>query len=295
MIILIWLVSLGLLCGPVLFFVLAFAYTPEKVVELEGKAYVAVVKSYLHVDVFYYDYYGQFFIGTKLRVHGDFGSGKFNPILEEELASKIVYTFYDEDGNVEDTLVKKEEKYLVKQEDEEEKKPEIVKPTEEEVLLPQAAEVLYEIKFDNVIKRFVVVNYALGQNYLVMVIESKDGGKTFNWKTKDFIQVSGKPRFIFLDENIGFAINTGKVYLDGSKPDIYVTNDGGETLEKSKFIYNTDRNDILDIDGLSYMEDSKLKIKCLEYINKYDHKELIFVSKDKGKTWELKKWRLFKQ
>ncbi|MDE6142062.1 MAG: hypothetical protein K2G03_05615, partial [Bacilli bacterium] len=284
LIILIWLVSLGLLCGPVLFFVLAFAYTPEKVVDLEGKTYVAVVKSFLHADVYYYDYYGPFIMGTKLRVHGDFGSGKFNPILEEELASKIVYTFYDEDGNIEDTLVKKEEKHLVKQEDEEEKKQEVVKPSEEEILLPQDAEVLYEYKKDNHILRFVNVDYAMGQNQLISVVESLDNGRTFNWKTKGAIQVSNEAKFIFLDENIGFAINTGKVQLDWSKTAIYVTNDGGETLKDSEFIYNTDRKDTLDIDGFPYMEDGNLKIKCLEYINKYEDKELIFASKDKGKT-----------
>ena len=133
------------------------------------------------------------------------------------------------------------------------------------------------------------MDYALGQNQLVSVVESLDNGRIFNWKTNGAIQVSNEAKFVFLDENMGFALNTGKVYLDGSKTAIYVTNDGGETLERSEFIYNTDRKDTLDIDGLPYMEDGKLKIKCLEYINKYEDKELIFVSNDKGKTWKLEK------
>lgn len=65
--------------------------------------------------------------------------------------------------------------------------------------------------------------------------------------------------------------------------------EGCNTLEESKVIYNTDRKDTLDIDGLPYTEDGKIKIRCLEYINKYEDKELIFVSKDKGKTWKLEK------
>lgn len=293
-ILLIVFISLILLCGPVLFFVLTFTYSPEHVVYLDNKKYVAVVKSFLHADVYYYDYYGPLFMGAKVRVHGDFGKGGFDPIIDEEKADKITYTFYDDNGNVEKVLEKKKDKYLVKQGDEKYEKEreelkEKLEQKEHDTLQPKDAKVLYEYKKDNHILRFVNVDYVLGQNQLVGVVESLDNGKTFNWKTKGVIQVSNEAKFIFLDESIGFAINTGKVYLDGSKTAIYVTNDGGRTLEESKIIYNTDRKDTLDIDGLPYIEDGKLKIKCLEYVNKYEDKELIFVSKNKGKMWELEK------
>lgn len=227
-------------------------------------------------------------MGAKVKVHGDFGKGGFDPIIDEEKADKITYTFYDDNGNVEKVLEKKKDKYLVKQEDEKDEK-EREKLKKEETLLPQDAKVLYEYKKDNHILRFVNVDYVMEQNQLVSVVESLDNGKTFNWKTKGVIQVSNEAKFIFLDESIGFAINTGKVYLDGSKTAIYVTNGGGRTLDETNIIYNTDRKDTLDIDGLPYIEDDKIKIKCLEYVNKYEDKELIFVSKDKGKTWKLEK------
>lgn len=120
-----------------------------------------------------------------------------------------------------------------------------------------------------------------------MVIESKDGGKTFNWVTKGAIQVSGKPKFIFLDENIGFANKTQYIYFNN--PSMYVTNDGGETFESSELKYKTDKTDYLTIDGEPYIDDGKLKLKCREYTSKEVYNELVFVSKDKGKTWKLAK------
>lgn len=146
---------------------------------------------------------------------------------------------------------------------------------------------MYEIKFGNVIKRFVVVDYALGQNYLVMVTESLDNGKTFNWKTNGLIQVSGKPKFIFLDENMGFANKTQYIYFNN--PGMYVTNDGGETFESCIFKYKSDKTDHLTLDGEPFIEDGKLKLKCREYLNNDDYNELILVSDDKGKTWKLAK------
>lgn len=284
-IILAFLVLLGFTVGPFLFIILAFSYCPEHVVELEGDKYVAVVNSFLDVDVYYYDYYGPFFMGTKLRVHGDFGKGGFDPIDNPDKVKKVVYSFYDKYGNVEATREDIIDKHLIKEEITTTTKKVEIK--EEDKLKIEDAEVLYEIKFDNVIKRFVIVDYALGQNYLVMVIESKDGGKTFNWVTKGAIQVSGKPKFIFLDENMGFANKTQYIYFNN--PGMYVTNDGGETFELCEFKYKSDKTDHLTLDGEPYIEDGKLKLKCREYLSNEVYNELIFVSKDKGKTWELEK------
>lgn len=287
MIVLSSLTVLAFICGPFLLFVLAIAYSPEHVVELEGSKYVAVVKSFLDVDVYYYDYCGPMLMGTKLRVHGYFGEGGFDPIESPENIKKITYSFYDKDGNVEATREDVLDKHLIREEITTNNIAEEIR--EEDKLKIEDAEVLYEYKKDDHILRFTNVDSVLGQNQLVSVIESLDNGKTFDLKTNGVIQVSNEAKFIFFDESIGFAINTGKIHLDQSKTSIYVTNDGGKTLEESKIIYETDSKDTLDIDGLPYMEDGKLKLKCLEYVNKYEDKELIFVSEDKGKSWKLEK------
>ena len=47
------------------YIVMIFQFLPEHVTNLDGKKYVAVVKSFKNVDVSYYNYYGPLLMGTK--------------------------------------------------------------------------------------------------------------------------------------------------------------------------------------------------------------------------------------
>lgn len=116
MLMLICFTTLAFICGPFLLFVFVSSYSPEHVVELEGEKYVAVVKSFIGVDVYYYDYYGPFFMGTKLRVHGDFGEGGFDPLDNPDKVKRVIYSFYDKYGNVEATREDLINKHLIKEE-----------------------------------------------------------------------------------------------------------------------------------------------------------------------------------
>lgn len=282
---LIGLTMLAFVCGPFLVFVMIYTYNPEYVVNLEGEDYVAIVKSFIDVDVYYYDYYGPFLMGTKVRVHGYFGEGGFDPIKDPNKAKMVVYTFYDKDGYIEATDEYVFDGYLVKKEETTTSIKETI--IEEDILKPEDAKVLYEYKNGDHILRFVHVDSVLGQNQIVTVVESLDNGKTFNWKSNGAIQVSNEAIFIFLDENIGFANKYKYIYYDN--PGMYVTNDGGVTFEKCEIKYTSNKTDHITMDGEPYIEDGKLKLKCREYLTNDNYNELIFVSEDKGKTWEIEK------
>lgn len=92
--ILAFIIILTLFFMPIIILVWVFSYHPEHTVMLDGKRYVAVVSSFLHVDVNYYDYYGPLLMGTKVRVHGDFGKGGFDPFVSSNSSDKVEYTYY---------------------------------------------------------------------------------------------------------------------------------------------------------------------------------------------------------
>ena len=85
---------------PIISFVTTFSYRPEHTTTLDNKKYVAVVSSFLHVDVDYYDYYGFLLMGTKVRVHGDFGKGGYDPFDKPNIPDGVEYTYYDNNGKI---------------------------------------------------------------------------------------------------------------------------------------------------------------------------------------------------
>ena len=91
---------LALVFLPIIGFVSLFNYKPEHVTILDNKKYVAVVSSFINVDVDYYDYYGFLLMGTKVRVHGDFGKGGLDPFNNPNIADGVEYTYYDNSGKV---------------------------------------------------------------------------------------------------------------------------------------------------------------------------------------------------
>ena len=282
---------------PIIGFVSIISYKPEHTTKLDDKNYVAVVSSFIHVDVDYYDYYGPLLMGTKIRIHGDFGKGGYDPFDSPNIPDIVEYTYYDNNGKIKS---KRNEKFI------KDKDGNIIDKNNYDIniddsnnfnendnyLLPEDEEVLYEKKFGKTILRFGKVDNVLGQNMLVHVLRSKDNGKNFYVVSNDVIQVSNEAKFGFLNENLGFAINTGKIYLDNSKTGLYVTNDSGKTFTSAAFNYKNDNVDYISIEDIPYNEKDRLKIKCSVYqINSdkdgYENKELVFISNDKGLTWNL--------
>lgn len=274
---------------------LLFSYRPEHTVVLDGKKYVAVVRSFLHVDVDYYDYYGPLLMGTKVRVHGDFGEGDFDPFEHPNSADQVEYTYYDKNGKI---RAKRMEIFI---KDKDGKIIDRIKNDisgddkfneNENYILPEDGEVLYEKKFDQTILRFSKIDNVSGQNMLVHVIKSKDDGESFYVVSEDPIQVSNEAKFVFLSKTLGFAISTGNIDLNNNNQGLMVTNDGGKTFTSANVEYENPDVDYITIEKIPYYEKDSLKMKCSVYqLNSsrdgYEDKEIIFISNDNGLHWQL--------
>lgn len=259
-------------------FVFAFLYTPEHVTKLDGKKYVVVVKSFLNVDVSYYDYYGPFLMGTKEKVHGDFGNGGYDPFELPENVSNVIYTYYDKNGK---KIYEKNVTYS---------SGKVVDEADYdnyEVKAPSIDDnVLYEVKFGKSIIRIRRTDSVMPQNMAVSVYKSTDGGKNFDC-VSDAIIVSQEASFIFLDEKLGFIISSGNIWLNKNSKDFYVTDDGGKTFKTANFNYTNDKVEYMSIVGYPYFKDDVLHLTCEIYLSKEKIKKLDFISKDNGLTWSL--------
>lgn len=288
--------SIAIIFMPFIKFIVAFKYNPEHTVNLDDKKYVAVVNSFLHVDVDYYDYYGPLLMGTKIRVHGYFGHGGFDPFDNPNIVDRVEYTYYDENGKTKliktEIFVKDNDGNIIDKIIYEDDVNKIDKVNENDnYLLPEDEEILYENKFDNIILRVGRVDYVSGQNMLVNILKSTDG-TNFYVVSNESIQVSNEAKFIFLNEKLGFVISTDKIYFDNDNSGLYVTNNGGKTFTTTKFKYKNNNASYMSIESMPYYENNKLKLKCSVYQidknkNTYKTKELTFVSNDSGLNWTL--------
>lgn len=91
-----------LLSTPIIYFWGAFCYTPEHVIEKDGKKYVAYVNGFLRTYVYYYDYKNIFIVGNQKRIEEYYGKGGFDPIenkygYEYNVEST---TYYDKNGKI---------------------------------------------------------------------------------------------------------------------------------------------------------------------------------------------------
>jgi len=196
-------------------------------------------------------------MGTKVRVHGYFGEGGFDPFVNFNNVSNVEYTYYDSNEKI---ISKKEERFIrddngnIIDRDIYEKdiNNENKYNENDNYILPEQEEVLYEKKFNETILRVGKVDSGLGQNILVHVLRSKDNGKNFYVISDDLIKVSNEAKFVFLNENLGFAISTGKIFLKQNVNSMYVTNDSGKIFQSSNFKYENDNVTYLDVVDLPY-------------------------------------------
>ena len=264
-------------------------YVKEHVVSLNDKKYLAQVNAKDYVSVNYYKYYGLFLSSTKVKVHGDFGKGCYDPFEDRELVEEVLYTYYDRNGTAireiktDGNNKELDSKLLIKDED--------IKENEdlhEDYLLPETEKILYEKSFGNTVLRFGFVDNVLGQNMLVNVLRSTDGGKNFYSISEENILVSLEAKFIFLNENLGFIARTGLLQVNNNDTNrLYVTNDGGRTFSEASFNLEIENVEYIRIDEMPYLGNDKLKIVCSYKLNNSFRKKLVFISDDNGYTWNL--------
>ena len=151
---------------------------------------------------------------------------------------------------------------------------------------------LYSINFDKIKLRFERYDYSLGQNQIVGVEKSTNKGKTYEKITDEPIIVSMEPKFIFLNEELGFAIAKQDLSKNNNYRGVKVTNDGGKTFNDGIINYENPNIEIITIEDVPYYENNILKLKCSIYQinenrNGYDDVEIVFISGDRGLTWNL--------
>lgn len=286
--------------SPVIYIGLVFAYTPEHVVKKNGKKYVACVRSFLDVDVDYYDYINFFLVGKKIRISEYYGNGGYDPFDYKYERKPLWYHCYDDNGKVIDTddeyynieLKRKEiptNKNIVIDfsESENNKTQNNVSESHEEVHIKEG-DTLYEKKINK--KTSIKVIYKgsiLAQRSVIGIEKTTDGGKTWNNQletTDGFMQINDGAKFIFLDESIGFINDLGLAGTNGENSGLLVTTDGGKNFDESTIIKGN-INDELYIDGVPYIEKDILKIKVYTIENSRK-KYYEFYSSDDGKTWK---------
>ena len=152
---------------------------------------------------------------------------------------------------------------------------------------------LYFVKFKDTILRFEHIDSVMPQNQIVAVQKSINNGKTFETITEGQVIVSMEPKFVFLNEKIGFAVKkTNNIKDNGKYYGMYVTLDGGKTFNQSEITYDNPNIEILTIEDVPFYENDKLKLHCSIYQTKddgsgYETVDLYFITDDDGLTWYL--------
>ena len=178
--------------------VFAFSYSPEHVIQKDDKKYVAYVKAFLHVDVYYYDYINFFLCGNQLRLHEDYGKGGYDPFDGNHPNSKPI-------ENNDNIIDKQNENY-------EDNNTNEIKQ-ENDNLNSNIQDILYEkVINEKVSIRVKYKGAILAQRSIIGIEKTIDGGKTWNEQLESadgFIQIHNGAKFTFIDENIGFINDPG--------------------------------------------------------------------------------------
>ncbi len=236
--------------------ILVFLYRPEHIVWKDGNRYVAHVSSFFEVHVSYYDYMGPFLMGNTKKIYENYGKGGYDPFDGKHDKTKPIQSYYYDDN--------KEE--LIEQE--------IAQDT-----TSKSKKTLYKKKINDEIAIRVVVNdYILSGRTVIGIEKTMDGGNT--WKEQGEETISDGTKFVFIDENIGFINDSGRV----GKEALLVTTDGGKTFVAATINFEQIEKKI-HIEDIPYEEDDMLKLKAY-IIENSNKKYYYFYSDDNGKEWK---------
>lgn len=290
------LIVLVLIFSPFIFITAVFSYKPEHNVTLYGNKYVAVVNSFINVDVDYYNYYGPLLMGTKVKVHGYFGKGGYDPIVNPDISNEVEYIFYDNNGKevkkINEIYFKDKNGEIKNKESYETNYKETIINENDNYILPEDMKTLYEKKFDKTIIKFVKLDDTLNQNILVQINKSTDNGEKYYPITNEPIQISLEAKYAILNENLMFVSKNNRIMLTNNTISLYVSNNGGKDFSESKVNYKNENTEFITIEKMPYYEKNALKFKCSVYqINSnkdgYETKEILFISNDNGLSWDV--------
>lgn len=257
-----------------------FLYIPEHILEKDNNKYVAKVRSFKRVDVYYYDYINFFLVGNKVRIHENYGSGGYDPFDgKHDNYEPLTYYYYDEDGKVIKTNSSNYYKTSNSNNTNQSNKTEI----------SQDSDILYEkVINNNTIIRVINKESILAQRSIISIEKTTDGGQTWEKRLPEGMQIHNGAKFIFLDENIGFINDPGLVGTEGENSGLLVTTDGGKTFINANIIHpkNIEEKNLF-VSELPYLENETLKVKIYTINHAKNPAKTFyeFSSKDNGLTW----------
>lgn len=157
---------------------------------------------------------------------------------------------------------------------------------------PDDENTLYTVTFGNIKLRVERYDYSLGQNQIVGVEKSTNRGKDYEKVTSEPIIVSMKPKFIFINKKIGFAIIKPNFSKTNNYMGVKVTHDGGISFIDGKINYDNPDIETITVEDVPYVDGKYMKLPCSIYQVKgdnsgYEDKSITFISSDNGLTWYL--------
>ena len=234
-------IILGIIFWQLILLIFAFAYVPEHEITKEDKKYVAYVKSFLDVKVYYYDYINFFLVGNKIKIYENYGNGGYDPLDgEHNEKTPVIYYYYDENGKVIETNDEYYNRNLedsqTTYENQEQESNYDYEIEDDNRTNLEYYEVLYEKKISEITSiRVVNRGNILAQRMLIGVEKTTDGGNTWieQLETPDkVLQINNGSEIEFIDENTGYIKDPGLAGTNGENKKMLVTTDGGKHFEE---------------------------------------------------------------
>lgn len=260
-----------LIYGPILFLLgTAILSNPEHVIEKDGKKYVAEVRAFLHVDVYYYDYINPFMRGNKEKIHEFYGDGGYDPFDgEHDQYKPLYYDYYDDEGKIINTN----------------RNMDTYSNNDSDDAIVEENDILYRAEFGDTIIEVVNKGSWSGRNG-IQIMKSTDDGENWEEQLDEVMDVHYDSKFFFANENLGFINDVGTPGTNGENSSFMRTTDGGKTFEEVEIKPFKDNDDKIYCDEAPYLEDGKLKVKVYTVDNSSMRYNYIFTSNNDGKTWE---------
>lgn len=273
-----------------LFIAAALVFHPEHIIEKDNQKYVAEVRSFLDVYVYYYDYINPFVQGNTIRIREYYGDGGYDPFDGEHNDYKPESTtYYDENGNPINSYENNENNENYENNESNENYEIYSNNTSIEINEESADDyVLYREEFgENTIIEIVSRGTWSGKD-IIQIMKSNDNGQ--NWTSQletsdETMDVHYNCKFVFLNENLGFINDINDPNAINKENTLVVTNDGGKTFKEVE-LADIENNQKVYCDEVPYLEDNELKLKVYTLDSSGMRYNYVFTSNDNGQTWK---------
>lgn len=271
-----------------IYLALVFSYTPEHVIEKDGKKYVAYVKSFTKVNVYYYDYINFFLVGNKVKIEEYYGSGGYDPFDGEHDYKEPTYYYYNNEHKVIDTnnpdFNKKENGNTIYYEIKSDKLANNTTKNEDNNTKDNN---IYWIN-DNIAYKVTNGDAAMGKE-LVNIYRTEDAGQS--WKAQSSIVLHYNSKFGFINDKLSFIYDPGRAGVETEYGTLKVSTDSANTYTDCKIEHPksiTEENLIIDEVPTYENNQLKLKIYTINYSKNPIKTYYEYISKD-GTTWKYNK------